>query len=83
MAGMVQSMIPLAVEKVETNLPPYHVIVTFGKGFAAHSEAQSKVMFAMEKALREMGIPAEVYKMTKEDDSKLRRNMTEEERKRL
>ena len=59
----------------------YHVTIEFGKGIP--SEAQGVVMLAMEKALREMGIPAEVFKHARPDDSKLRSLMTVEERKRL
>lgn len=59
----------------------FHVIVQFGKGIP--SDAQGTVMLAMEKALREMGVPAEVFKETKPDDSKLRNKMTPLERSRL
>ncbi len=59
----------------------FHVIVDFGKGIP--SDAQGVVLLQMEKSLREMGIPAEVFKPTREDDSKLRRNMTELERAKL
>ncbi len=58
-----------------------HVIIQFGA--AIPSDMQGVVMLAMERQLREMGIPAEVYKQTKEDDSKLRRLMTLEQRKSL
>ncbi len=57
------------------NLPAHHhVIVTFGASIPA--DMQGKTMLAMERTLREAGIPAEVFKATKPDDSKLRRNMT-------
>lgn len=62
-------------------LPSHHVLVRFGAGVPA--DAQGRVMLQMEKSLREMGVPAEVYKATQEDDSKLRRSMTEEQRARL
>ena len=59
----------------------FHVTVTFGKGIP--SDLQGKVMLHMERTLRENGLPAEVFKPTCEDDSKLRRNMTPLERARL
>jgi hypothetical protein len=59
----------------------HHVIVDFGSGIP--SEAQGPVMLAMERSLREQGIPAEVFKPTKADDSKLRSRMTIEERAKL
>ena len=62
-------------------IPSHHIIVKFGNGIP--SDAQSVAMFRMEKMLREMGIPAEVFKETKADDSKLRRNMTQEQRQNL
>lgn len=62
-------------------VPAFHVLVRFGAGVPA--EAQSVAMLRMEKLLREMGVPAEVYKETKEDDSRLRRSMTAEQRARL
>ena len=57
------------------------VIVDFGK--AIPPDLQGAVMLHMEKELREKGVPAEVFKATKPDDSKLRLRMTPEERKRL
>lgn len=60
---------------------PFHVIVKFGKGLSP--ELQGVVMLQMEKTLREAGVPAEVFKETMPDDSKLRSKMTVEERARL
>lgn len=57
---------------------PFHVIVDFGPGVP--SDVQGPVMLAMEKSLRAAGVPAEVLKRTAPDDSKLRRNMTPEQR---
>lgn len=63
-------------------LPPlFHVVVDFGPGFDADTQARG--LLAFEKALRAMGAPAEVFKRTMEDDSKLRRSMTAEQRSRL
>ena len=62
-------------------LPPFHVIVKFGSGVP--SDAQGVAMLHLEKELREMGLPAEVFKQSQEDDSKLRRNMTAEQRAKL
>ena len=59
-------------------LPPNHVIVRFGRGIP--SDLQGVVMLSMEKSLREMGVPAEVFKTTMADDSKLRLNMTPKRR---
>jgi len=62
-------------------IPPFHVIVEFGSSIPP--DAQGPVMLAMERCLREQGIPAEVFKPTRADDSKLRRSMTPEQRARL
>ena len=62
-------------------IPPTHVVVHFGSAISA--SAQGEVMLAMEKSLRERGIPAEVFKETMGDDSKLRRSMTPEQRAKL
>mgnify|MGYP001615276554 CR=1 FL=1 len=59
----------------------YEVIVEFGK--TVHPDMQGRVMLYMEKFLREHGVPAEVFKRTASDDSKLRLRMTPEERKNL
>ena len=59
-------------------IPLGHVIVEFGAGIPA--DAQGVALLAMEKILRGMGLPAEVFKQTMADDSKLRRNMTPEQR---
>ncbi len=58
-----------------------HVIVDFGKAIPA--DCQGPAMMALEKLLREQGIPAEVFKATMKDDSKLRSKMTPLERSRL
>lgn len=60
---------------------PFHVIVKFGEGIAPDS--QGVAMLAMEKRLRALGVPAEVYKETMADDSNLRISMTPEKRKTL
>ena len=60
-------------------IQPLHVIVDFGSGIP--SDIQGVVMLAMEKTLRkETGMDIEVFKQTREDDSKLRRSMTTEQR---
>jgi hypothetical protein len=59
----------------------YHVIVRFGSGIPAST--QGEVMLDMEKELRKRGLPAEVFKDTMGDDSKLRRAMTVEQRGKL
>lgn len=62
-------------------MQPNHVVVDFGSGIPAG--LQGVVMLAMEKSLREAGVPAEVFKRTMPDDSKLRLKMTPEERAKL
>ncbi len=62
-------------------LEPNHVQVQFGSGIP--NEYQGKVMMAMERSLRELGVPAEVFKETLGDDSKLRVLMTPEQRAKL
>ena len=52
-------------------------------GSAIPASIQGDVMLAMEKAIRQRGIPAEVFKETMGDDSKLRRSMTPEQRAKL
>jgi hypothetical protein len=59
----------------------HHVIIRFGNGIP--SDAQGRAMLAMERMLREIGLPAEVFKETMPDDSKLRRSMTLEQRANL
>lgn len=63
-------------------LPDHHVVVRFGAGVAL--DHQGIAMLAMEKHLREIGAgPCEVFKDTQEDDSRLRRAMTDEQRAKL
>lgn len=60
----------------------YEILVQFGDGIP--TEEQGPVLLAMEKALREKGIPAEVFKGTREDDSRLRTKLSDLQlRKRL
>lgn len=65
------------------DLPDHHVIVKFGKGIPG--DAQARSMLAFEKHLHELtaNVSIQVFKETMADDSKLRRMMTPEERKRL
>ncbi len=62
-------------------LHPYHVLVDFGSGIPA--DTQGEALLWLEIYLRNLGIPAEVYKHTMADDSKLRSTMTAEQRERL
>ena len=57
------------------------MLVQFGS--AIPNGAQAETMMAMEKSLRAKGIQAEVFKETMDDDSKLRRMMTPEQRAKL
>lgn len=62
-------------------IPDLHVVVDFGKGVP--SMIQGDAMLAFEKKLRELSGRAlwiEVFKRNKGDDSKLRANMTKEQR---
>ena len=58
-----------------------HVIVDFGDDIPG--DKQGVVLLQMEKSLRAMGLKVEVFKKTMQDDSKLRRNMTKEQRDNL
>ena len=71
-------MTPIPVKSMND----FHVVVKFGDGIS--SDAQGRALLAMEKFLRiELGVPAEVYKETMQDDSKLRLAMTDDRRKSL
>lgn len=60
----------------------HHITVTFGLGISSY--AQGCAMLAFELHLRELtGLPCEVFKATMQDDSKLRRSMTAEQRAKL
>jgi len=63
-------------------LPAHHVQVRFGA--AISGDVQGRALLALERFLREQcGVPAECFKETLPDDLKRRRDMTEEDRKRL
>lgn len=63
-------------------LPPWHVEIKFGS--AVDSDTQGRLMLAWERLAREqMTVPVELYKATRPDDLARRRDMTEEQRKRL
>lgn len=57
------------------------VIVDFGKDVPP--DLQGRALLYMERMLREHGVPAEVFKRTAPDDSKLRLRMTDDERRKL
>lgn len=59
----------------------HEVIVDFGK--SVPPDLQGRVLLDMERTLRESGVPAEVFKRTAPDDSKLRLKMTDAERQKL
>jgi len=59
----------------------YHVTIRFGAGIP--NSTQGEVRLDLEKALRARGLPAEVFKDSMGDDSKLRRAMTPEQRAKL
>lgn len=59
----------------------FHITVEFGKGIPA--DVQGRALLALEKMIREQGIPAEVFKHTRPDDSVLRSKMTPLERAKL
>jgi len=65
-----------------TVLAPLHVKVEFGKDVPGM--AQATAMMAFERRLREItGLNIEVFKDAKGDDSRLRSEMTVEQRARL
>ncbi len=59
----------------------FHVTVRFGAGILP--SVQGEVMLDLEKMLRKRGLPAEVYKDSMGDDSKLRRAMSPAQRDKL
>lgn len=59
----------------------HEVIVDFGKDIPP--DLQGITLLQMERALRERGVAAEVFKRTAPDDSKLRLRMTTDERLKL
>lgn len=62
-------------------IPDLHVVVQFGKGIP--SDVQGAAMLNFEQVLRNMtghSLWIEVFKQAKGDDSKLRANMTKEQR---
>lgn len=66
------------------DIPDLHVIVQFGKGIP--SAIQGSALLAFERTLRDLAnreLWIEVFKETKGDDSKLRMNMTPEQRAKL
>jgi hypothetical protein len=74
--------IPAAPPAGAPPLPAFHVEVHFGAGIPA--DAQGRGLLALERYFREtLGVPAECYKATMRDDLKRRRDMTDEDRKRL
>jgi len=58
-----------------------HVFVRFGSGIPHDIQAES--LLAFEKALRRLGVRAEVFLESKGDDSKLRAAMTPQQRAKL
>ena len=65
-----------------SELPDHHVVVKFGKGISG--DAQGRAMLAFEIHLHQLtGELVQVFKETKEDDSRLRRAMTAEQRAKL
>lgn len=67
---------------MQRDIPPFHVLVQFGKGVP--SDAQGRAMLAFERHLRDLtAAPVEVFKDTMDDDSKLRSKMTPQQRAKL
>ena len=62
-------------------VPANHVIVKFNPAIPGH--VQGIAMLEMERHLRKLGYPVEVFKETMADDSRLRREMTQEQRDKL
>jgi hypothetical protein len=78
-------MTPLATVDAPSGpppLPPGHVEVRFAADI--DGDTQGRLMLAWERLAREtMRVPVELYKQTREDDLKRRRDMTPEDRRRL
>ena len=73
---------PLVSSPEPNPLPALHVEVRFGSGISG--DAQGRALLALEKFLRvECGVPAQCFKQTMADDLKRRRDMTDEDRRRL
>ena len=64
------------------SLPPYHVELKFAANI--DGDTQGRLMLAWERLAREqLGVPVELVKATMPDDLKRRRDMTDEDRRRL
>ncbi len=79
-------MVPLATVDASPQappaLPPYHVELKFAANI--DGDTQGRLMLAWERLAREArGVPVELYKHTTADDLKRRRELTDEDRKRL
>ena len=69
-------------EAPRKQLQPFHIEIRFGP--AVSNDVQGCAMLRLERYIREtLGVPAEVYKETMDDDLKRRRDMTPEERDNL
>lgn len=67
---------------MQNELPPLHVIVKFGRGIPL--DAQGTALMAFERRLRDVtGLNCEVFLESKGDDSRLRSEMTPEQRAKL
>ena len=62
-------------------LPANYIVVRFGSAY--DPVLQGRILLHLERWLREQGVPAEVFKETMPDDSKLRRSITPEQRSKL
>ena len=63
-------------------LPPWHIQVQFGD--AITGDLQGRALLALERYMREtLNAPVECYKAVMADDLKRRRDMTQEDRRRL
>lgn len=67
---------------MQSEIPPLHVIVKFGKGVPL--DAQGTALLNFERDIRALsGVRAVVFQETKGDDSKLRSMMTPAQRAKL
>lgn len=65
-----------------TEISPLHVVVKFGKDVPI--DARGTAMMAMERRLRDVtGLNCEVFMESRGDDSRLRSEMTAEQRAKL
>lgn len=64
------------------SLGKYHVVMKFGPGISGDEQAEAMMLFEKSMTMA-TGKPIQVFKETMADDSKLRSQMTPEQREKL